>query len=285
MIIAIDVGGTTTRIAVSFSGKTLDKQIKFPTVVNYEDACSKMVEIIYSLIDKKKIKRIVIGVPGVLDAEKKSISLAPNLQGWQKKTLADDFMKEFSTEVYLENDTDLGGLGEATFGKSSGYGIVAYCGIGTGFGGTRIVNGFIDVSAQGFEVGHMIVNPNGDLLHGCGQSGCLESYVSGIALKKRYGYDRIKLCNDDKILDEIVRYFAIGLVNITVLWSPDCIVLGGGFIQAGSKILAPTKKYFKEYLKVFKSPRIMISSLKGDANLYGCLAYKKEKSFRSILLK
>lgn len=277
MIITLDIGGTSTRIAFSQDGKKFDDVVKFPTHKNYKESLLAISETITEYSQSKKIQGIVAGVPGVLNKNKTKITTVPHLPNWQNKPFVKDLENKFKTRVYLENDTDLGGLGEATQGAGKGKNVIAYLAIGTGFGGVRIVNGQIDASSQGFEPGHMIINAQGETWNACQQKGCLESYVSGSAFIERYGFKKCAECTDKKIWDEIAQNLAVGLVNITVLWSPDVIVLGGGVMKAGKYLLDPTKKYFNEYLKVFKVPSIKTSKLKDRSNLYGGLHYIQSK--------
>lgn len=277
MIISIDVGGTYTRVAsFSFGGDFLN-MIKFQTEQNYNNALNKIALSINELCNFKKelVEGIVFGIPGILNKEKNKIILTPNLLDWQNKNLVDDFKKFFDVDIFLSNDADLGGLGEAVFGAGKGFEIIAYLAIGTGFGGTRIVNNKIDASSQGFEVGHMIINFESKIRCGCGQYGCLETYVSGRAFKEKYSIESLSMCNDELILEEVSRYLAIGLVNIITLWSPDCIVLSGGVLNAGDKLVKPTLYNLQKYLKVFNIPQIKISELKDKANLFGGLHYFK----------
>lgn len=275
MIISIDIGGTNTRIGASLTGTSIDSVKKFPTASSYKKTLEAIIKEIEILGGGKKIKAIVLGVPGALNKNKTKIVIAPNLPGWKNQSPVKDLSQVFKCKVFMENDTDLGGLGESAYGAGKGYDIVAYLAIGTGFGGSRIVRDRLDVSSQGFEPGHMIINYTAKSWLGCGQSGCLESFVSGLAIKKHYNIDKASDCSDDKVWDEIGKLLAVGLVNITTLWSPDCIIIGGGVAKSGNKLLRPTRNYLKEYLNVLKAPPIKLSKLKDKSNMYGGLHYIK----------
>src|SRR6185437_2466030 len=105
------------------------------------------------------------GIAGVLNKAKDQLLNAPNLVNWINQPLGQSLSDIVSVSVKLENDASLGGLGEATYGSGQGYKIVGYLTIGTGVGGTRIVNGRIDQNALGFEPGHQTIDINGPLCH------------------------------------------------------------------------------------------------------------------------
>ncbi|MEO6077154.1 MAG: ROK family protein, partial [Candidatus Andersenbacteria bacterium] len=138
----------------------------------------------------------------------------------------------------------------------------------TGIGGTRIIDGNIDRSSQGFEPGHHIIDPNGPQC-GCGGIGHLEALASGTAVQKKYGKNPKEIKNP-KIWDEVTKYLAIGLLNASMFWSPECIVLGGSMMRDIS--LENVEKYMKEYNFILPSLPILKKSELGDTGgLIGAL--------------
>lgn len=269
MYISIDIGGTSTRVATFNDSSEIVELEKFSTNQNYKDSIEKTFKVIDKLIDGAEVEGVSIGLPGVVKAESFELVNLPHLLEWVGKPIAEDFAKKYSTKVVVANDTDLGGLGEAIEGAGKDDKIVAFVAVGTGFGGGRIVDDKIDVTHSGFEPGHMIINSESNdkqYLH----SGSLESYVSGTALVEKYGVEKCSECNDINIWNEVGNNLAIGLVNISVMWSPDVIVMGGGvIINAGDRLVNPTKQFFAEKLKIFKEPKIKIAMLGDQANLIG----------------
>lgn len=86
--------------------------------------------------------------------------------------------------MFLANDADLVGLGEAVYGAGKGYKVVAYFTVSTGVGGARIVNKRIDKGVFSFEPGWQYVYGQG--LNSCNRQmyDFLEFFVSGTALAK-----------------------------------------------------------------------------------------------------
>lgn len=270
MYLLFDIGGTNMRIAVSNDGKTiLDTKI-IPTPQDFEQGLLEIKNIAAKLSRGEKIETAVVGVAGPIDKEKTMLIASPHIGSWIQKPLKAKLEKTLDTTVYLEHEADLEGLAEATLGAGQGYNIVATIIIGTGIATTRTVEGKIDKNALGFEAGHQIIVADGNPCN-CGGKGHLEAYVSGSGIQRTYG-KRGEDINDPKIWDELARYLAIGLNNITVFWSPDIIVLGGPVMN--SIPIETIRTYLKEVLTIFPVPPKVELAKTGDmVGLYGALSF------------
>ena len=265
MFLLIDIGGTHTRMAFSRDGTTLTKPKVVPTPPDFDTAIAQIATLARELSGHTNIKAAAVGVPGPLDQAKTMILNAPNLPGWRDKPLKHKLEQELDAPVSVENDASLAGLGEATFGAGRGCPIVAYLTISTGVGGTRIVNRKIDLNAIGFEPGHQIItSEQGKPLN-------LEDCVSGTGLQNRYGKPAEQIA-DPLIWDEVAKLLAYGLNNVTVHWSPHCIVLGGSVMKSIS--LPKLQNYFQQTTTIFpKLPDLKPSAIGDSAGLAGALAY------------
>jgi len=105
----------------------------------------------------------------------------------------------------------------------------------------------------------------------------LEDMVSGRALQEKTG-KHPKEITDLAVWDNHAWLLAVGLNNIIVEWSPNCVVLGGSMITGDPSIpLDKTEKYLKEILKIFPQiPTIKKAELGDFGGLYGALAYMKD---------
>ena len=265
MYLLFDVGGTSTRIAVSSDKKTFLEPQTFGTPKEFKKGLGIFEKFLADL-GNPKITAVCGGVPGPLDRTRSKITGAPNLSGWTGMPLKSELEKLFKAPVYLENDAALGALGEATVGAGKGKSIVAYLTIGTGVGGARIVHGKIDANVLGFEPGHQFI---------CFESERdLESYISGTAIEKNYGKRPAEI-TDPKLWEDIARWLAYGLVNTTVHWSPEIIILGGSVMKMMP--LERVRFHFKNLLKISENPpEVVLSKLGDQAGLYGALVLLKQ---------
>ena len=263
MNLALDIGGTKTRIGlISDSYKLLDSFFLL-TDKNYESG----VKNIFNFIKNQdvRISKICLGIAGVMNQGK--LYSSPNMKNWIGKPIETDFKKEFSAEVYIENDAALAGLGEAIYGAGKNHKIVSYITVSTGVGGSRIVNGMIDNKVYGFEPGkHRIF---------CKKSpSSFESLVSGKSIKKIYDQDAEKI-SDKKVWGEIMKNVALGVTNSIYFWSPEIVVLGGGVALSESfDIQLLREEVEKRVIKTYPKVPVITKAALGDfSGIWGGIAY------------
>lgn len=269
MHLLFDIGGTKTRVASSLDGKTLNNSKTIPTSLDFETGLN-LIKQIANELTSESIQSIACGIAGILNSDKTKLLKSPHLLGWVDKPLKEELEKMFNAKVYLENDTALVGLGEATQGAGKEKSIVAYITISTGVGGVRIVDQKIDKNALGFEVGHQIILPSGPICS-CGGQGHWETLVAGSYLEKIYK-QKAEDIKDETVWDEVTKYISIGLHNVIVSWSPDIVILGGSVIKSIS--LEKVKSQIKDLLTIFpNTPQIVLATLGDEGGLYGALKY------------
>ena len=176
--------------------------------------------------------------------------------------------------------------------------------IGTGIGCGIVVNGELHRGAFGTaaEVGHFRVVPEGHLC-GCGARGCFEQYASGNALL-RHAREAINASPDlarnllsrgdgtvggltgsaitdaardgDPValaaFNTTAQWLGAGIASLAVIMDPACIILGGGVIDAGEILLAPTREAMERYMPFagkHPSPEIFAAHLGNEAGLVG----------------
>ncbi len=278
MYILFDIGGTKTRVARSEDLRSYDEPIKFDTPEFYAEGMRVLIEAIEKLSEGKQITAIAGGIRGPLNHEKTGIVSERKLIDWVGRAIVGDIKTHFNVPIFLENDTAIVGLGEATFGAGKGHRIVAYHTVSTGVGGARFVDGKLDQASMGFEPGHQELDIDRSVL-GHHLPHTLENLVSGSALEKRRGVKPYKISQDDPVWDELARYLGYGLKNTIVYWSPEIIVLGGSMVVGDPRIfLEDIVRHTKEVLgKLVPCPSIVDAQLKDEGGLYGAMALLLQK--------
>lgn len=251
--ILFDIGATKTRMAFS-DGEGFEEPKIFGTS-DYDNGLKLFLETAKNLANGRELSGIAGG-------------MSRNIKGWAYEKLKTDLEEGLGAEVFLENDSAMVGLGEAAYGAGKGYKIMAYITVSTGVGGAKIVDGKIDEYNIGFEPGKQIIDIE--------KGKTLEDLISGRALREKTG-KHPKEITDPMIWEEHAKILAVGLNNIIVEWSPECVVLGGSMITGNPAIpLDKTGQYLKEILKIFPEIPIIKKAELGDlGGLWGAMAYLK----------
>ena len=290
MIILFDIGGTKTRIAVC---ENLDAEIdvvaKISTQETPEKTFSQAKEEITQAenLSLDDVSAVAIAIAGVVNKEEKTLAASPNLSGWVGKKLT-SYLSDVASEkdIVVANDTALGALGESHHGAGSPQGVMAYLTVGTGVGGSRIIDGKIDVGRYGFEPGHQIVDMSEflsaadyDLPEEGMVPGHLEFYLSGANIEAATGRAPADVV-DEEVWREFQDRLAAALSNITVMWSPEEIVLGGSMIMRNEYLsFAYLQKALERQLQIFPEvPLLQRAQLQDEAGLVGAREYLKQVS-------
>jgi predicted NBD/HSP70 family sugar kinase len=264
MYLLFDIGGTNLRVAISKDKKSFEEVKVVSTPQDFFQGIKIIAKLASEFTNGSDLIAAAGGIAGPLNRDKTELVSAPHLPQWKGKSLKKELSRILKTEVFLENDAALAGLGEAVFGSGQGKGIVAYLTIGTGVGGARIVDGKIDKNAFGFEPGHQILNFE--------NYKTLEELISGSAIEKRFGKKPYEITDSD-FWEEMAKWLAIGLNNTIVHWSPDIVVLGGSMLKEQGISIERVRLHLKRVLKIFNQiPQIEKAKLADQSGLYGALA-------------
>ncbi len=272
--ILFDIGGTKTRIAVCNGDCTSFEEKKvFPTPQTSQEGVTQISEVARELTEGKPITGVSGDIAGILSGKDRTLMRSPNLSGWVGVPIKTLLEEAFQSEVFIENDGSVVGLGEAVAGAGKGFNIVAYITVSTGVGGGRIVNGKIDEYVLGFEPGHQVIDLDQSSCTDCIGSD-LESMVSGSAVEKRFGKKPYEIPQGDGLWEELAAWLAYGLNNTIVHWSPDVVVLGGSMIVGDPAIpISAIERNLEKVLKIFpKLPQIKKASLGDIGGLHGAFA-------------
>jgi glucokinase len=222
---------------------------------------------------------IGVGAPGMVDRGGR-LCFAPNLpqaHGVDWTALVGDRLP--GRAVLIENDANLAVLAEHRLGAAQGRRHVVMVTLGTGIGGGLVLDDRVQVGSAGFagEIGHMVVDPNGPPCP-CGRRGCWERFASGAglgvlareaalagrlnAVVRMAGGDPESVRGEDvsaaaaagdpeaqRVIEQVGWWIGFGLANLAAVLDPDCFVLGGGVVQAGSLLIDAARATFAELLE------------------------------------
>jgi fructokinase len=241
--IGIDLGGTKIEGILLDDSFNVVERKRIPT--QQEKGYKSIINSIVSLVEELKIKAsdnvsIGISTPGAI-SKKSGLIKNSNTQCLIGMPLKEDLNQALNQQIALENDANCFALAEATLGAAKNHNVVFGVIIGTGVGGGIVINGTIHKGRTYIagEWGHHTFRINGNKCY-CGKLGCVETYISGPALEKRWKELTQKTESLSSIIHnldtkkgqqwkkEFLENFGIGLANVIDILDPDVIVLGGG---------------------------------------------------------
>ena len=301
-IFGVDLGGTTVKMGLFLSSGELLHTWEIPTRTEkggkyiLGDIADSVIETLREReISKDDVEGIGIGVPGPVGADG-TVFKCVNL-GWGVFNVADRLQELTGLKVKAGNDANVAALGEMWQGGGKGCHSIVMITLGTGIGGGIILNGEILSGTNGAagEVGHIPVWDDETEMCGCGKRGCLEQYGSAtgiVRVAKRYlkahdepsilrQYDDFtakEVCDAAKendaiaieILDLVGKTLGKALACISCVVNTEAFVIGGGVSRAGSVLVDPIEKYFKEYaFHASRDTEFKLATLGNNAGIYG----------------
>lgn len=185
-VIALDIGGTNTRLAlVDENYKILKIEIR-PTVTgSKEDFLNSVKSIILDNVGNfADYGCIACGVPGRVDPDG-YIAALPNI-GIVDIPLAEFLNEATGLPVFVKNDAEVAALAEANVGPFASAKSLYFVTISTGVGGAFSVEGKLWPSSS--EPGHVLVNYHGELVE-------FEHLASGNGLVKLCQREGLEVAN------------------------------------------------------------------------------------------
>ena len=250
--VGLDIGATKVHgVAVDERGAILAEH-RLPTSFGPEGVVSTAAEVVDALVAdsglaRAALRRVGVGVPGLVDPERGAVKHAVNLGlngDWFD--LGDLLSARLGTPVLIENDVNVATLGaQVVVGADD----VAYVSLGTGLAAGLVLNGVLRRGAHGAagEIGHLPVDPNGPQCS-CGQRGCLELIASGRAIAAAWPATDVPPAQalfaaadaGDPRAIELRDRFAAGVADavrvVALAADPEAVVIGGGVAALGTPL-------------------------------------------------
>jgi len=244
--LGIDLGGTKIEgIILDEGGKehfrkriTTEREKGYPVIL---ENIKKEYDLLVSNIDKKEYT-LGIGTPGAISI-RTGLLKNSNTVCLNGKPLKEDLERILGRGIAVQNDANCFAMAEALLGAGKGKDLVFGVIMGSGCGGGIVFKGQVLTGLQSIsgEWGHMSIDPRGGVCY-CGAHGCVETYISGGGIEKRYKEkfgERRALKNivkdyrrgDEKAADcmrTLFRSFGRSMANLINILDPDIVVLGGG---------------------------------------------------------
>jgi glucokinase len=279
--LGIDWGGTYIKAGIIDSnGKILAKKVYSSSKLKESSFFISEIVTLLDSFKKYKVKAIGIGAPGLVNIEKGSIYYLPNIDGWKNFPLKKSLEKKVKIPVSVDNDANVFALAEARLGAGKGLSRAIFLTLGTGLGSSVIFDKqILRRKSSALELGHVPISLKKNRC-GCGNYGCIETFVGNSYLVKRYNKlvkkersGRSRITKGVKEVKDIYQRGLKGEKNALCIWkefsfylgrflagmvnifNPQAIILGGGVSGA--------YKLFKPYLLSVIKEQAMWPNLEG----------------------
>ena len=271
-ILAIEVGGTYIRTGVSIqkSGQNiLYGKKRFLNIGNaIMEIERNIVEPINRLLyENKEEKLLGIGVSlaAILDRKNGRIKTWPNHSLCNGFPISEYLVNKFHVPIFIEDDANCGLLGEYTVLETKKITHLAYICIGTGVGCGLMLNKTLYTGENGFagELGHTCIFSYNTTCT-FGNSGCLQSIVSGPAILKKYNYitkknhldlETLSVKTDSTLrqcYEETITCLSKSIYNISMLLDISNFIIGGGVVKMHEDFIKDIQMNANLYIHPFE---------------------------------
>ncbi|GAA5315789.1 MAG: fructokinase [Candidatus Pelagadaptatus aseana] len=250
MFVGVDLGGTKTEVIVLNGDSEELLRRRIATAASYQDILAGVARLVNEAEQSFGVTGLPvgIGIPGSVSRVTGRVKNA-NTQCLNGQPLPEDLRQLLGRPIPVVNDANCLAVSEAIDGAGKGHGVVFAAILGTGCGAGIALDGRAMTGPNGLagEWGHVPMPGVTDAQRQqrpcfCGQSGCVETFLSGTGLQQTYW----QLCGRRETAAHIARLaqqgdlaaqdcLAIyrdqlldGLTMIVNIIDPDIIVLGGG---------------------------------------------------------
>lgn len=299
-VIAIDIGGSSTKLALVDRQGAVQSWQCFPTVG--PDAAAFMEEVAAAsrqLLDEAKtpVAGVAVAIAGFVSA-KGTLEYNSNLPWLEHAPIASLLMKELELPVHTDADSNAACVAEYVFGEGAGANRFLCLTGGTGLGVGMMADGKLLRIVHGCmgDAGHIIVSPLGPECS-CGGRGCAEALLSTPSLAERYGQttgrtglDFRDLVRDGQLgipqalvlLEEAGRWLGVAAASLAHIFLPDRIAIAGGLSQAGDRFMDAALESFHYHGGHF--PLEQVSFVRATTGEYATLLGAAASFFNPKLL-
>lgn len=268
MIVALDIGGTKTLVAIFDASMNVVGSTKFKTPIEYTDFIAEMKSAATSL-PLENIEAGAIGTRGIVDRQN-GVLVQDSILAWRNVPLVRDCEELFGCSFSIENDSKMAGLSEARAVDDDQYRKIVYVTISTGIGSTFVIDRKLDQNTIDSEVGKWAVEKDGTVQ-------LWENTASGSWIKATYGKLASEI-DDKEAWEEISYRLALGFINICAAYTPDLIIVGGGVGEHFEKFDTLLVEQIASLAHpMIKRPKIQKASYPEYAVIYGCFHHANDR--------
>jgi predicted NBD/HSP70 family sugar kinase len=259
--VGLDFGHRHLRVAVSDLSHTViaEAWCELDVDQSADDGLNRAADFVDRVLaeagaDRSQVIGTGMGLPAPINRLSGSVQESSILPGWVGVDAAAEASRRLGLPVEVENDANLGALGEYTWGAAKGRSDVVYLKVSSGIGAGLISGGRLQrgVSGTAGEIGHMTLAESGPVCR-CGNRGCLETLASSRAVADLLAASRREPISTQQLLKlsaagdaaaqrliaDAGRAIGVAVASLCNILNPQCVIVGGDLAGAGDVLLEP----------------------------------------------
>lgn len=290
LVVVVDLGGTKLRAAVAdLKGDLLAEATETTDARGGPVIAAQIGRLGRRLLERtglppERLRRAIVGCPGVPDQGTGAVRLAPNIRGIDRIDFRSEVAQALGCPALLENDVNLAVLGERWLGQGRGHDHLAFIALGTGIGAGLIANGSLLRGATGGagEIGYLPFGADpfepeslrvGALERKVGTHGIREAYrdLTGREAEVPAIFAALDRGEPEagSVIGVTVRTLARAVAAISAVTDPDLVILGGS-IGLRPEIVGGVREAVSRCVP--KPVRVEPSALGPQATIAGAVA-------------
>jgi len=231
----------------------------------------------------RDVRAATAGIPGPVDPTTGTVQSPTILAGWVGLDLPAELRARTGLDVHIDNDANLGALGELTAGAGRGHRDFIYVKASNGIGAGLVLSGAVYRGAGGMagEIGHTQLDPNGEWCR-CGNRGCLEATVSVEVVRRQLeplGIDLLAAQDVThpvarKVLAESGRTVGRVVASLCNALNPTAVILGGDLSATGDAFPDGVRESIERLAQpgTGGTVQVVVAELGRRAELFGAVA-------------
>lgn len=281
-VLGVDIGGSNLR----FGAADLRGALSYTETLSTPEALSRrsLRDVVSDRLQVASLqlagpaRAIALSVAGIVEPGSRRVTRVDHVPGWLD---GDDlsWLEPLSSRILVDNEANLGALGEQRALGAEASGHVLFVALGAGVGGGLILGGSLYRGATGAagEIGMLRRGHEPDELERVASTRALvAAYRQQAATPEITAEQVVERAAAGEpaaqaALSAALEELAVGIANAVIILNPEVVVLGGGLARADERVLEPLRARISALVPA--PPAIRMGCLGTEAALAGAAGW------------
>jgi predicted NBD/HSP70 family sugar kinase len=294
-VLAVDIGGSNLR----FAAAGLRGTVTYRATVNTANALAARGSLQAALLEGLDaaraqlggaVRALAVSIAGIVDPATGAVTRVDNVPGWRAGDDL-DWLDGLSKRVLIDNEANLGALGERRALGGAAPDDILFVALGAGIGAGLVLNGALYRGATGAagEIGLLRLGdgdapPELERLASAGalaaeyarRTGARDVPPEEVVERAGSGDEHARAS-----VEAVAAELATGIANAAILLNPSVVVLGGGLALAENRIVEPLRRRMAQFVPA--APRVVLGRLGAEAALIGAVEWAADTAVADVV--